>query len=201
MVNKPKIAGTNAEGWVTDYARETYWPTARRLPPAGKYDIGDIELHPKLMVEVKAATRALHIGPWMRETDVQQYRKQADYGLLVIKTKGYGQRNAGRFLTVMRAGLAYKLLYDTDTIAATQHVLRPGHKLDPLHQLAVLEDEQNKVGNMYNMVTFRVRAEEDPDRFYSFMRLGPRLDLLNLAGYGTYLKGEIDEGENTSDHL
>jgi hypothetical protein len=201
MVNKPKIAGTNAEGWVRNYAQETYWPTARRLALAGKNDIGDIDLHPKIMVEVKASTRALLIGPWMRETDVQQYRKQADYGLLVIKTKGYGLQNAGRFLTVMRAGLAYKLLHDTNTIAATEHVLRPSYKLDPLHQLAVLEDQQNEVGNMYNMVTYRVRAEQDPDMFYSFMRLGPRLDLLNLAGYGTYLKGDTVEDQNTSDHL
>lgn len=200
MVNKPKILGTIAEGWVRDYAQATYWPNARRLALAGKNDIGDIDLHPLIMVEVKATGGTLQTGPWMRETDVQQYRKQARYGLLVVKTRGYGERNVARFLVCMRAGLAYKLLHDTETISATTHVLRPSFKVDPLHQLARLEDQQNVTGNMYNMVTYRVRAQEDPDMFYSFMRLGPAFDLLNLAGYGRYL--EMTNGnENSSDRM
>src|SRR5688572_6015111 len=119
MVNKPKNRGTQAEGWVRDYAQQTYWPKAKRLALAGKNDIGDLDLHDKLMVEVKVADAGFKIGPWMKETDVQQYRKQADYGLLVMKPRGYAEKGVARFLVCMRAGLAYKLLYDSDTVTAT----------------------------------------------------------------------------------
>lgn len=200
MVNKPKARGTAAEVWVTDYARETYWPTAKRLALAGKNDVGDLDLHEQLMVEVKVADARFNVGPWMRETDIQQYRKKADYGVLIMKPRTYGQKSVGRFVTCMRAGLAYNLLWRTNTIAATQVRILPAHKIDPLVVLAQMEREQGTVGNMYNMATYRVRAEEDPDRFYSFMRLSALFELLNLAGYGKYLEAR-DEGVNSPDPM
>lgn len=200
MVNRPKERGTLAEGWVRDYAQETYWPDARRLALAGKNDIGDIDLHPQVMVEVKSTQQRLNIGPWMRETDVQQYRKRAIYGLLVVKPKTYGEKKVAKFLTVMRAGLMYKLLWDTNTIAATNTLTLPAHRIDPVFQLNQLERQQDATGRMYNMVTYRVRGEEDPDLFYSFMRLGPMFELLNLAGYGKYLE-TTNEGEINPDRV
>jgi hypothetical protein len=196
VVNKPKARGTQTEVWVTNYARETYWPHAKRLALAGKNDIGDLDLHEKLMVEVKVADARFTVGPWMQETDIQQWRKQADYGVLVMKPRTYGQKSVSRFIACMRAGPAYKLLWDTKTIAATEAAILPSHKIDPLVVLARMEREQATVGNMYNMATYRVRAEEDPDRFYSFMRLGPLFELLNLAGYGKYLEARDESVED-----
>lgn len=189
MVNKPKNLGTSAESMVRDYARTLYWPYARRMELNGKNDIGDINLHPKIMVEVKYASGRLNIGPWMRETDVQQMRKGADYGVLVIKPPGIGAKNVGKFLVCMRAGLMMKLLWDTDTRRMAEVPIFD-HRLRVVEKLLEMEAAQNEVGNMYNVVTFRVVGEPDPDLFYSFMRLGPFLDLLNLAGYGAYLDVE-----------
>lgn len=187
MVNRPKQRGTQAEGWVRDYAQQTYWPNARRLALAGNKDIGDLDLHPRIMVEVKVADAGLDMGGWMRETDQQMYRKEAHYGVLVMKPKGYGEKKVSQFLAAMRSGLMYKLLWDTGAIRMTEHPLFQAHRIDPLVRLHELEKSQNETGNMFNVVTYRVRMEEDPNLFYSFMRLGPLFDLLNLAGYGKYL--------------
>jgi hypothetical protein len=108
MTNRPKQIGTAAETNVVAYAR-AYFPAARRQALAGVLDIGDIELTPGLIVEVKAGAAAKHasakqIGEWIDETKRERDNAKAQTGILVRQRNGYGAVRVGTWWAHVRFG-------------------------------------------------------------------------------------------------
>jgi hypothetical protein len=76
--------------------RRTWWPDARRLSLNGGKDIGDINAHPRLVVEVKA-DKSLAYPEFLRETAAEVDNAGADIGVCVIKPPGYGVKRVAEW--------------------------------------------------------------------------------------------------------
>lgn len=103
---RPKDIGTAAESAVVKYLRANGFPNARRNALAGRGDVGDVEVCPGVMIEVKAGQRARVasdnvIVEWLAETEKERVNAGADVGLLVTVRAGVGTNNAGRWWAIM----------------------------------------------------------------------------------------------------
>jgi len=190
MVNRPKIAGTSAESLVCLYLRNRGWPYTKRLSLSGSKDVGDIDLHPALVLEVKATTGTPKIGPWMNETDIEQINAQAQYGILIIKYAGVGAKNTGKFLTVMRYGAAQHLIAKSGIKHQKYYMDYFGIKQEPVKHLRRLDRESLAVtcadpslSLAMSMVVHKMRGAETGRQDYHFMWLEDRVTLLEMAGY------------------
>lgn len=179
MVNRPKIAGTNAESMVCDYLREQGWPYAKRLSLSGSKDVGDIDLHPALVLEVKATQGVPKIGPWMDETDAEQMRAGATYGILIIKYPGVGSKRVGEFLTVMRRLHAELLIAQA---RAVDDVLTFGYGIKQT-PIPLLKNMDRQFGHPLMSAVIHQARGLDKIMDYHFMWLEDRVTLLRRAGY------------------
>lgn len=103
MVNRPGDKGRMAENAVVAYLRDHGFPHAERRRLEGVNDKGDLISSPGLVWEVKyAGSSKLRLTGWIKETDVETANANADFGILVVKQPGVGEKNAGNFLAVMR---------------------------------------------------------------------------------------------------
>lgn len=100
MMSKAKAKGTAYENMVVDYLRDTYWPFAERRALAGRNDMGDITGTPNLVWEVKSGSR-LAIPEWLAETEAERALAKAEFGILVVKPKGVGAANVGRWWSLL----------------------------------------------------------------------------------------------------
>jgi hypothetical protein len=108
MTNRPKQIGTAAETNVVAYARALF-PDARRQALAGVLDIGDVELTPGLIVEVKAGAAAKHasakqVTEWIGETERERGNAKAHTAILVRQRNGYGATRVGMWWAHVRFG-------------------------------------------------------------------------------------------------
>jgi hypothetical protein len=93
-MNPSKDKGTRAETAVTRYARG-FFPNAQRLPLHGSRDIGDVQLCPGVIIEVKAGKAAQtaslkRIRDWIAEMQTEVENAHAELGLLVTQRQGLG---------------------------------------------------------------------------------------------------------------
>ena len=105
MVNKSGNIGTAGETAVKKVLRP-FWPRVERRRLEGSLDRGDITGTPGLVWEVKAGKAAenasdAQVIAWLEETERERKNDNAAYGILVMKKKGAGHDNAGRWTAVM----------------------------------------------------------------------------------------------------
>lgn len=111
MVNRPGDKGRLAENAVVGYLRDHGFPHAERRRLEGINDKGDLISAPGLVWEVKyAGSSKLRLTGWIKETDIETVNANADFGILVIKQPGVGEKNAANFLAVMRTEHFERLL-------------------------------------------------------------------------------------------
>ncbi len=103
MVNKSRIKGTLAETAVVNYLQVNGFPYAERRSLNGAMDRGDVAGCPGLCFEVKYAGLTPKIGPWLEETGIERLNSGADYGILVVKPLGLGERSVSSWYAVMLA--------------------------------------------------------------------------------------------------
>lgn len=106
MVNRPKAVGTAGETAVVRVFQARGWPHAKRHALSGSKDIGDLNVHPDIVVEVKAGNAARTasdalIAKWLEETETERVNARAQIGLLVVARKGIGNANAHRWWAIM----------------------------------------------------------------------------------------------------
>lgn len=174
MVNKPKQAGTAAESAVAAFLVTQGWPYAERRSLAGALDKGDITGTPGLCWEVKATSCAhekVGYSGFLKECETERINATADYGIVVVKLKGYGNRRVGDWVTVMYAGdyedLAFGLGHGLGVLVASKSDIRP----------------QLSAGSP--RVVFRPPGQkENWQRWHSFMLLSEMTQVLQKAGYG-----------------
>lgn len=102
MVNKSKNIGTAAESAVVKVCKASGWPDAHRNSLHGSVDVGDIWIHPHVVIEVKGGQAANtasdgQLDAWMEETRRERDAHRADIGILVTTRKGVGPANADRW--------------------------------------------------------------------------------------------------------
>lgn len=102
MVNKSKNIGTAAESAVVKVCKMYGFPDAHRNSLHGSVDIGDIWIHPQVVIEVKGGAAANsasdgQLNAWMAETRRERDAHKAVIGILVTTRKGVGPANADRW--------------------------------------------------------------------------------------------------------
>jgi hypothetical protein len=93
-MSRSKDKGTWAETKTVEYLRVHGFPTAERRALAGTNDLGDILTGPGLAWEVKNRARYA-IPEWMVETENERTNANADFGILVVKPAGVGEKHVG----------------------------------------------------------------------------------------------------------
>jgi hypothetical protein len=99
-VSAARAKGTLAERLVVEYLREQGWPSAERRALSGNKDRGDVTGTPGLVWEVKSAAR-ITLPEWLRETETERGNAQSDFGILVVKPKGYGVGRIGEWPAIV----------------------------------------------------------------------------------------------------
>ena len=113
MVNKSKNVGTAAESAIVKAFIRGGWPEAKRYAQRGSQDVGDIDIHAGITLEVKAGAAAktaaesssdLQVKRWLEETNNERRRKGADFGILIMVRRGVPLKRAEDWWAVMQAG-------------------------------------------------------------------------------------------------
>jgi hypothetical protein len=89
MTNRSKQKGTTAETDVVKYLQSRGHAHARRNPPAGKNDIGDVDCYEDVVLEVKDC-KAMTLPAWLKELEAEKKNAGADIGCVVHKRRGKG---------------------------------------------------------------------------------------------------------------
>jgi Holliday junction resolvase len=86
MTSPEKQKGDRAERAVVDFLRSR-GIEAHRIRAGSPDDIGDIEIHPDIVVEVKDRGK-LDLPAWLRNLAVQKANKDAAFGVVIVKKRG-----------------------------------------------------------------------------------------------------------------
>ena len=86
MSSPEKQKGDRAERSVVEWLNPV-GITAHRIRAGSPDDIGDIEVHPDLVVEVKDRGE-LDLPAWIRNLAVQKANKDAAFGVIIVKKRG-----------------------------------------------------------------------------------------------------------------
>jgi hypothetical protein len=97
MSNPSKQKGTTAETAVVRWFQGHGWPRAERRALSGAYDMGDINLEPGIVVEVKN-TKTITLAEFVAETERERINANAEFGMCVIKKRG--TTDPGQFYAV-----------------------------------------------------------------------------------------------------
>lgn len=139
MTNRPKQIGTRGETAVTNALRANGYPGAERRALAGALDLGDINVCPGVIAEVKwgkhAKTASMkQIDDWLDETERERRNDRADLALLVIQRNGIGVDRA----ELSRCFVDLGVIYGTDhctveaPLTTVTNLLRKNGWGDPL---------------------------------------------------------------------
>lgn len=190
MVNKPRIKGTFAETAVVNYLQVNGFPYAERRSLKGALDRGDVTGCPGLCFEVKYAGVTPKIGPWLTETGIERLNSGADYGILVVKPLGLGDRSVGSWYAIMTAE-------DFNQIAVASRLFEGNLVLvdgQPTTYSAKtlrweLSGGVKRLGpNEVLALTLRPPGTKDePGRWYRVCTLEHMVKLLRHVGYGNPL--------------
>ena len=109
MTNRPKQIGTRGETAVVRALRRLGYPGAERRALAGSNDLGDINVCPGIIAEVKWGKHAKaaslgDIAEWWKQTERERFNAGAAFGLLIIQRNGYGDERADKSRCFMDLG-------------------------------------------------------------------------------------------------
>lgn len=82
-----RAKGTRAESAVVEFMKANGWPHAERHAQHGSRDIGDVNVGPAVVVEVKASSR-MSLAEWMAELGEEMDNADTDMGVCVVKRRG-----------------------------------------------------------------------------------------------------------------
>lgn len=195
MVNKPKIKGTGAETLLVGYLRANGWPYAERRALSGSLDKGDIAGTGPLVWESKATGGSPQIPAWLAETETERRNAGAEYGILVVKTRGLGVVYMGRWLAVMTLPQHEKLVANStvkvlaSTLPRFYSSMRLSHEFTALAIDQAIMREEAEPGSCPSCPVVAAHmmppgTKDDPSKHYRAMRLEQMVHLLHGAGFG-----------------
>ena len=86
MSSPEKQKGDRAERAVVDFLN-AHGIDAHRIRAGSPDDIGDIEAHPDLVIEVKDRGK-IDLPAWLRKLATQKANKDAAFGVIIVKKRG-----------------------------------------------------------------------------------------------------------------
>lgn len=115
MTNKSGRIGREAENGVAQYLGANGFPQAEPRVLYGINDRADIAGTPGIVWQVKAGQQAYDAGDdriaqWLLDTQIQRANANADFGVLVLKRKGYSNMRAGKWFAYVDILTALELL-------------------------------------------------------------------------------------------
>lgn len=187
MAKRPQDKGREAENFAVRFLSENGWPYAERKRLRGAKDQGDLTGTPGLMWEVKYLGKSVsaRMAAWMKQVDVQTVNARADYGILIVKPPGIGERNAGKFWAVMRQDAFESLLYVAhlkDAFVGSELQVYP-HSNAQFTKLPAKITELDRIPGLEWVVSIPPRVPET--RGLAVMTLERIVPLLHAAGYGS----------------
>lgn len=93
-MNRSKQIGT---AWETDIVRALKlagWPHCERRTLSGANDRGDINVHPKVVIEAKNHG-TLNLAAWIHEAEVERGNAGAEVGVVWCKRRGKAKAEEG----------------------------------------------------------------------------------------------------------
>ena len=196
MVNRPRIKGTAAESALVAYLRSNGWPYAERRALSGTTDKGDVAGTGPLVWECKAAGTAPQIPAWLLETETERINAGAEYGILIVKTRGLGDRRVGQWLAVMRLDAHEKLMVQSNVPVIVSPESRFYSTSRLAGEFALLRMRRGEIVGVspdgtapaaWPLVAAQMMppgSKELIERHYRVMRLEEMVPLLHGAGYG-----------------
>lgn len=187
MVNKPRTKGTFAETVVVNYLRDNGFPYAERRTLKGAKDRGDVAGCPGLCFEVKYAGVSMKIGTWLGETDVESLNDSADYGILVVKPLGLGERSVASWYAIMTSGYFNKLAQAVRFLDEGPIILdgEPTTYSTKTLRWQLNSTTRNLAPNEVMALTLRPpKTKDNPEGWYRVTTLEHMVRLLRFAGYG-----------------
>ena len=187
MAKRPQDKGREAENFAVRFLSENGWPYAERKRLRGAKDQGDLTGTPGLMWEVKYLGKSVsaRMAAWMKQVDVQTVNARADYGILIVKPPGVGERNAGKFWAVMReeSWRALQLHAHVETSGAFPIPTEYPHSNAQFTKLPAKITELDRIPGLEWVVSIPPRVPET--RGLAVMTLERIVPLLHAAGYGS----------------
>lgn len=185
MAKRPQDKGREAENFAVHFLSEHGWPYAERKRLRGAKDQGDLTGTPGLMWEVKYLGKSVsaRMAAWMKQVDVQTVNARADYGILIVKPPGVGERNAGKFWAVMRWEEWLRLLSQAGASGPSLSVGIYGHSNAQFTKLPAKIAELDRIPGLEWVVSIPPRVPET--RGLAVMTLERIVPLLHAAGYGS----------------
>lgn len=190
MVNKPRMKGTSAESAVVKFLQDNGFPYAERRSLNGATDKGDISGCLGLCIEVKYAGAGLKIGPWLTETQQERVNAGADYGILVVKPPGLGDRNTAYWYAIMVGAEFDRLCNQALVNRLGTMMVKAGEPTT--FSAAALRSQLTAGVRPGELAGFEVLAltlrppgsKENPDAWYRVMTLEHMVRLVRAAGFG-----------------
>ena len=99
-MSKQRAKGTRAESALVSYLLAAGYQGARRRPPAGSADLGDIDWVDGVTTEVKSV-RQPRYGEWLREAEKERSNAGTDIGIVVHKPHGTSIDDVGNWHVIM----------------------------------------------------------------------------------------------------
>lgn len=93
-MSKAKAKGTAWETDIVRLLRESNWPNAERRTMSGTNDKGDINLHPKVVIEAKNHG-TLKFSEWLAEAEAERINADAHIGVVWAKRRGKAKAEDG----------------------------------------------------------------------------------------------------------
>lgn len=93
-MSKSKAKGTAWETEIVRALREALWPHAERRTLSGTHDKGDLNVHPKVVIEAKSHG-TLKFSEWVAEAEVEKANANAEIGVVWAKKRGKASANDG----------------------------------------------------------------------------------------------------------
>lgn len=190
-----KDKGTKAERATANALVRLGFAKADRGPLRGKLDTGDVAGVEGICIEVKDA-QDWKTPEWMRETVTETANLRADFGILVIKAPGIGLPNAEKWLTVMAAGEADRLLAKAGAPRIRIVTLKKALGVKGYGWLELVQRERmcaptpvavrcpgRKMPTKLPDGTIVPYPDDLPPPWFDLMRLDARCSLLLAAGY------------------
>lgn len=112
MTNPNKARGTRFESAVVDYLTSVGIP-ARRLPPAGARDKGDLDGVPAFAVECKDEA-TLRFSAYVDQANVEAHHAGKEFGVAVVKRRGKGAAQAYAVMDLATLAAVVKRLAEAD---------------------------------------------------------------------------------------
>ena len=185
MAKRPQDKGREAENFGGPFPFREWLALRRTKASARSQRPRRSHWYSRPMWEVKYLGKsvAARMAAWMRQVDVQTVNARADYGILIVKPPGVGERNAGKFWAVMRWDEWFRLMNQAGEPGLVMSPEVYPHSNAQFTKLPAKIVELDRIPGLEWVVSIPPRIPETMG--LAVMTLERIVPILRTAGYGS----------------